>query len=78
MAINGNTLVRLCHRVRSIGFTDKMDSYEKRRLGLFNIINCIGFFTGIMIPLGAAFGKGYVPPITWAVAIAPCFISGVV
>lgn len=78
MAINGNTLVRLYHRVRSIGFTDKMDSYEKRRLGLFNIINCIGFFTGIMIPLSAAFGKGYVPPITWAVAIAPCFISGVV
>ena len=64
--------------IMSIGFTSKMDSYEKRRLGIFNRINFLGIITGIVIPLSALFGKGYVPPIAFAVALAPLFISSVV
>ena len=30
------------------------------------------------IPVAASFGKGYVPPIAWVVAVAPAFISSVV
>lgn len=55
-----------------------MDNYEKRRLGIFNRINFLGLLTGIILPLLALFGKGYVPPLAWLVAIAPAFISSVV
>lgn len=65
-------------RIKSIGYKPGMDSYEKRRLGIFNRINFLGLITGIAIPLSALFGKGYVPPVAWVVAIAPAFISAVV
>jgi signal transduction histidine kinase len=55
-----------------------MDNYEKRRLGIFNRINFLGMITGIVIPVSALFGDGYVPPLAWVVAIAPAFISAVV
>lgn len=65
-------------RVRSIGYNKSMDSYEQRRLGIFNRINFLGLISGIIIPIAALFGKGYVPPIAWVVAVAPAFISSVV
>jgi two-component system, sensor histidine kinase and response regulator len=72
------TLLTFYLRIKSIGFTANMDSYEKRRFGIFNTINFLGLITGIVIPLSALFGKGYVPPVAWVVAIAPAFISSVV
>lgn len=71
-------LVKLHCQIKSIGYTANMDNYEKRRLGIFNRINFLGLLTGIVIPFSALFGKGYVPPIAWVVAIAPAFISSVV
>ena len=65
-------------RIKSIGYTAEMDSYEKRRLGIFNTINFFGLITGVFIPVSALFGKGYVPFIAWVVAIAPAFISAIV
>jgi len=71
-------LTRFHHFIRDIGDTPKLDSYERRRLGIFNRINFLGFVTGIVIPFSAIFGNGYVPPIAMIVAIAPAFISAVV
>lgn len=71
-------LVQFHCGIKSIGYTANMDSYEKRRLGIFNRINFLGLMTGIIIPIAALFGDGYVPPVAWVVAIAPAFISAVV
>ncbi len=71
-------LLQFNNLVKSIGYTNNMDNYEKRRLGIFNRINFLGLLTGIIIPFSALFGKGYVPPIAWVVAMAPAFISSVV
>ncbi len=65
-------------RIKSIGYTTGMDSYEKRRLGIFNYINFFGFFTGIIIPISALFSSGYLPPTAWVVACSPALISLVV
>ena len=78
MTVLVKLLLTLNARIKSIGFTPEMDSYEKRRLGIFNRINFLGLITGIVIPLSALFGHGYVPTIAWVVAIAPAFISAVV
>jgi two-component system, sensor histidine kinase and response regulator len=65
-------------KVKQIGYSPKMDAYEKRRLGIFNLINFFGVLTGIFIPFGAVLNNGYLPTIAWVVAFAPFLISSVV
>ncbi len=64
--------------IKSIGHSSSMDAYEKRRLGIFNIINFFGVITGISIPIAALLNEGYLPFIAWLVACAPFIISAVV
>ncbi len=68
----------LFSRIKSIGRTEELDGYTVRRLGIFNILNFIGFLTGLTIPIIAILNKGYLPVIAWIVAAAPAFISLVV
>ena len=69
------TLFKFFVRVRTLGVTDEMDGYEKRRIGIFNLINFFGLITGLIIPLTAILNDGYLPPVAWFVAISPAFIS---
>ena len=64
--------------VKSIGLVPSMDDYEKRRIGIFNLINFFGTLTGLFIPLGGILNDGYLPFIAWVVAFAPFIISAVV
>lgn len=66
------------NRIKKIGYTEELDGYAARRLGIFNTLNFIGLLTGIVIPLVAILNKGYLPVIAWIVAAAPAFISLVV
>ncbi|MBS4066178.1 MAG: hypothetical protein KGZ74_16585 [Chitinophagaceae bacterium] len=61
--------------VKNNGVTDEMDGYEKRRLGIFNLINFFGSITGLILPVTALLNDGYLPPIAWIVAVSPAFIS---
>mgnify|MGYP006178598051 FL=1 len=65
-------------RIKKIGYTEELDGYSARRLGIFNTLNFIGLLTGIIIPVVAILNKGYLPVIAWIVAAAPAFISFVV
>lgn len=65
-------------RIKKIGYTEELDGYAARRLGIFNTLNFIGLLTGIIIPLVAILNQGYLPVIAWVVAAAPAFISFVV
>jgi len=65
-------------RIKHIGISPAMDDYEKRRLGIFNLLNFFGCITGLVIPLAGFFNKGYLPPLAWMVAFSPFVISGVV
>jgi two-component system, sensor histidine kinase and response regulator len=64
--------------IKSIGYTLGMDDYERRRLGIFNLINFLGVVTGLSIPIAALSSNGYLPLIAWVVAWAPLLISSVV
>ena len=68
----------LLKKVKQIGLTTLMDNYEKRRLGIFNLINFFGLITGISIPLAGFFAHGYLPVIAWIVAFSPFVISSMV
>lgn len=65
-------------RIKKIGYTEELDGYAARRLGIFNTLNFIGLLTGVVIPVVAILNKGYLPVIAWIVAAAPAFISLVV
>jgi signal transduction histidine kinase len=69
-------LLRLYWTVRSIGDTPELDSYERRKLAIFNLLNCFGLLNGIIIPLIGLFHKDDLPPLATVVAVSPAFISG--
>ncbi|HRF27571.1 MAG TPA: hypothetical protein PKW54_09535, partial [Ferruginibacter sp.] len=52
--------------------------YERRRLGIFNLINFFGFLTGLCMPVAGLLNEGYLPPLAWIIAVAPAVISGLV
>jgi signal transduction histidine kinase len=61
--------------IKELGFTETMDDYEKRKLGIFNQLNFLQLATGILVPLIGLTGNKELPPITWVCAIAPAFVS---
>ena len=71
-------LVDTLRRIKRIGYTEELDGYAARRLGIFNTLNFIGLITGLVITLLAILNKGYLPIIAWIVAASPVFISSVV
>ncbi len=66
------------YALKKIGYVDSMNNFDKRRLGIFNIMNAIGVLTGLLIPIAAVNGKGYIPTLAIIVAFSPFFISAVV
>lgn len=68
----------LLKRIKTIGYIPAMDNYEKRRLGIFNLVNFFGFLSGLLIPVTALNSDGYLPVIAWVVACSPAVISCVV
>jgi two-component system sensor histidine kinase/response regulator len=62
-------------RIRSIGNTEDMDDFEKRKLGLFNQLNFLGLVTGIIAPIAGIFDDTRLPTIAWIVAFFPGLVS---
>ncbi|MHA4810245.1 sensor histidine kinase [Flavitalea flava] len=61
--------------IKDIGYTPSLGSYEKRKLGIFNVMNFLGIFTGIVVPLCGLFFKDAIPPTLWLIACSPALIS---
>ncbi len=71
-------LKKIITAVKTLGCHPAMDGYEKRRTGIFNIINFCGLVSGLILPIVALQGSGYLPQIAWVVVCSPALISGVV
>ena len=61
--------------IKSIGLSEALEDYEKRKLGIFNLLNFFQVITGILVPLAALFGEKRLPGMAWLIACAPAFIS---
>ena len=48
---------RLRGYVWNIGYRPALGGYEKRKLGIFNVMNILGLFAGILIPVVGLFSK---------------------
>ncbi|GGA96526.1 sensor histidine kinase [Puia dinghuensis] len=69
------SFIRLRSYVWNIGYRPSLGSYEKRKLGIFNVMNFLGLSAGVVIPLVGFFGEKHFPPIVWLAATAPAVIS---
>ena len=64
--------------IKDIGYTPSLGGYEKRKLGIFNLMNCLGILTGILVPLAGLLNKWHLSALVWDIAFSPAIISALV
>jgi two-component system, sensor histidine kinase and response regulator len=62
-------------RVKSIGFSETMEEYERRKLGIFNQLNFFQLLTGVLIPVVGLFNQKQLPANAWIIASLPALVS---
>lgn len=69
-------VLAVSHRIKSIGYLDSMDDYEKRKLGIFNLLNVLGFSIGIALPFIGIFDRHIqLPLFAWIITFMPAMIN---
>jgi two-component system, sensor histidine kinase and response regulator len=64
------------NKIKAIGQMPSMDDFEKRKLGIFNLLNVLGFFIGIFLPIvGLFIAKIQLPTFAWIVTFSPAMVS---
>jgi two-component system, sensor histidine kinase and response regulator len=66
------------HRIKLIGYVPTMDDYEKRKLGIFNLLNFLQLVTGILVPAIGLIGNENLPYSAVLIASLPVLASVVV
>jgi two-component system, sensor histidine kinase and response regulator len=61
--------------IHSIGVTNDMSEFEKRKMSIFNMLNLLGLVTGVLVPVLGLLGKDHLPPLAWFAAFSPVCIS---
>ena len=62
--------------IKSIGCLPNMDDYEKRKLGIFNLLNVLGFLIGIFLPtVGLTVAGIQLSAFAWVVTFSPAMVS---
>jgi signal transduction histidine kinase len=62
-------------QIRNIGLTGNMDDYERRKLGVFNLLNFFQLITGILMPLVGLMHNDHLPISIWLLACLPSSLS---
>jgi signal transduction histidine kinase len=52
-----------------------MDEYDKRKLGIFNLLNFFQLLTGIVVPAAGLINQAQLPASAWLVACLPALVS---
>jgi len=73
-----NQLLSLLYKIKSIGFTQQMDDYEKRKLGIFNQLNFFQLLAGIIVPVLGLFPNDKIPGSACFAALLPAMLTIVV
>jgi signal transduction histidine kinase len=61
--------------IKSLGFNSTLDDYERRKLGIFNLLNFFQLLTGIFIPLACLVAVPNLHATAWLVAGLPALVS---
>jgi len=64
------------NRIKTIGSRPGMDEYEKSKLGVFNLLNVLGFIIGVFLPtIGLTVAGIKLSTFAWAVTFSPAMVS---
>ncbi len=74
----GRLLLAIPYKIKSIGFTQQMDDYEKRKLGIFNQLNFLQFVAGVIVPVYGLFPNDKIPISACIAALLPALLTIVV
>jgi signal transduction histidine kinase len=66
---------RFLEKIKTIGSLQTMDDYEKRKLGIFNQLNFLQLFTGVLIPIFGCLLNRNLPVSIWFIACLPAVTS---
>jgi signal transduction histidine kinase len=61
--------------VRSIGSSVTMSEREKRKLGIFNLLNFLSLLTGFIAPMAGLISHSRIPAVTWIAVFTPAFVN---
>ena len=75
MELSQQRFLHFIHKIKSLGFTKSMDDYEKRKLGIFNLLNFLQLLTGITVSITGLFDNEKLPGMAWFIASMPSMIS---
>ena len=64
--------------IRSIGITQEMDEYEKRKLGVFNLLNFFQLITGTLVIIAGIVYNSNFSATSWFIASLPCIVNIIV
>ena len=64
--------------IRNIGYKPSLGSFEKRKLGIFNLMNFLGLLIGLSLPIIGLFTEGTQSLSLWLLAVSPALISLIV
>jgi two-component system sensor histidine kinase/response regulator len=76
--VNSISLARLLSifdRIKTLGITDQLEDYERRKLKVFNLLNFFQFIFGIAIPVSAAISSHKISTLGWIAACMPALVS---
>lgn len=65
-------------QIRSIGVTSQLSEYEKRKLGVFNLLNFFQLITGLIIPVFGMIGDSGLSIGIWMTICLPPLTSAIV
>jgi len=71
----GPKSIDILNRVKTLGFTNAMEEYEQRKLGIFNQLNFFQLISGFIIPIAGLFNNKHLPGGSWIVACLPAMVS---
>lgn len=62
-------------KIKTLGITNDLEYYEKRKLRVFNLLNFFQFIFGIAIPVSAAMSSHKISTLGWIAACMPALVS---
>ena len=65
-------------RIKNIGYSAQLGDYEKRKLGIFNLLNFLQLISGILMPVIVLFNDPELGMSSMLLACTPALISAVV
>jgi two-component system, sensor histidine kinase and response regulator len=68
-------LSSLFEKIKTLGVTEDLEDYERRKLKVFNLLNFFQFIFGIAIPVSAAISSHKISPLGWVAACMPALVS---